>query len=106
MGQSRRDREWPVPRNTRFVYVLAENPLHSPVQGLVVAWNRRRYRWSAWVVRVDDSDAGGRLILDWVPLERLRPVRADPNKVVRDWRFTELTRPPAGERTNHGASSG
>lgn len=41
-----------------------------------------------------------------VPLERLRPVRADPNKVLLYWRFTELTRPPAGERTDYGASSG
>ena len=94
MGQPRRDREWPVPRNTRFVYVLGEDRLATPVQGLVLAWNRHRYRWRALVVHVDNHVHGGRVVQDWIPLERLRPVRADPNKVLRDWRFTELTRPP------------
>ena len=93
MGQSRRDREWPVPRNTRFVYVLGEDKLTAPVQGLVIAWNRYRYRWRALVVQVDPAH-DGRVVQDWVPVERLRPVRTDPNKILRDWRFTELTRPP------------
>ena len=80
MGQSRLDRTWPAQRNTRFVYVLGEDQLATPVQGLVVAWSRYRYKWRALVVRVDDSVPGGRMVQDWLPLERLRPVRVDPNK--------------------------
>ena len=53
------------PHATRALYVLAENSLHPPVQGLVVAWNRRRYKWSALVVRLDESVPGGRLVQDW-----------------------------------------
>lgn len=54
MGQSRLDRTWPAPRNTRFVYVLGEDRLTAPIQGLVVAWNRHRHKWRALVVRVDN----------------------------------------------------
>lgn len=54
MGQSRLDRTWPAQRNTRFVYVLGEDQLATPVQGLVVAWSRYRYKWRALVVRVDN----------------------------------------------------
>ena len=97
MGQRRVEREWPAPRNTRFVYVLGEDRLTPPVQGLVIAWNRHRYKWSALVCRVDDSVPGGRLVQDWLPAERLRPVRADPNKVLTNWRFTERLRPPAAQ---------
>ena len=93
MGQPRRDREWPAPRNTRFVYVVGEDRLVAPIQGLVVAWTRHRWCWRALVVRVDESVPGGRLVQDWLPVERLRPVRSDPNKVLSNWRFTELTRP-------------
>src|SRR5690242_18989560 len=99
MGQSRRDREWPAPRNTRFVLVLGETRLTEPVQGLVVAWSRHRYKWRALVVRVDESVAGGRLVQDWLPVERLRPVRVDPNKVINNWCFTELTRPAINGRS-------
>lgn len=96
MGQRRVEREWPSQRNTRFVYVLGEDRLTAPVQGLVIAWNRTRQRWSALVVRVDESVPGGRLVQDWLPAERLRPVRADVNKVLRYSGFSELLRPPAG----------
>lgn len=95
MGQRRREREWPSQRNTRFVYVLGEDRLTAPVQGLVIAWNRHRQQWSALVVRVDESVPGGRLVQDWLPAERLRPVRADVNKVLRYSGFSELLRPPA-----------
>ena len=104
MGQSRLDRTWPAPRNTRFVYVLGEDRLATPVQGLVVAWSRYRYKWRALVVRVDESVPGGRLVQDWLPLERLRPVRSDPNKVLSNWRFTELTRPPGDGQGRAGAA--
>ena len=98
MGQRRVEREWPSQRNTRFVYVLGEDRLTAPVQGLVIAWNRTRQRWSALVVRVDESVPGGRLVQDWLPAERLRPVRADVNKVLRYSGFSELLRPPASGR--------
>lgn len=48
------EREWPAPRNTRFVYVLGEDRLTAPVQGLVIAWSRHSYKWSALVCRVDN----------------------------------------------------
>lgn len=54
MGQRRVEREWPAPRNTRFVYVIGEDRLTPPVQGLVVAWTRHSHRWSALVCRVAD----------------------------------------------------
>lgn len=65
-----------------------------PVQGLVIAWRRHSYRWSALVVRVDESQPGGRMIQDWIALERLLPVRSDPNHVLRYAAFSELLRPP------------
>lgn len=81
MGRSKRDSTWAKPRLTRWVWVeLAKadkvHPLEDPVQGLVLAWRRHSYRWSALVVWVDD----GRIVQEWIPAERLRPVRADPNR--------------------------
>ena len=94
MGQRRVEREWPPPRNTRFVWVLGGDRMTPPVQGLVIAWTRHSYRWSALVVRVDDTAGGGRTVQDWLPLERLRPVRSDPNRVLNYSGFSELLRPP------------
>lgn len=34
------------------------------------------------------------MIQDWLPIERLRPVRTDPNHVLRYSGFSELLRPP------------
>lgn len=61
----------------------------------MIAWSRHSHKWSALVCRVDESVPGGRLVQDWLPAERLRPVRADPNKVLRYSGFGELLRPPA-----------
>lgn len=97
MGQSKADRTWPSPRNTRHVWVYADQKIYPPVQGLVVSWTRRRYRWSAFVVRVETTNSGDRVIQDWVPLERLRPVRSDPNKIWRDAWFGEFLRPPVSQ---------
>lgn len=55
MGQRRIDQEWPAPRNTRHVWVLGEDRATPPFQGLVIAWRRHSYRWSALVVHVDNS---------------------------------------------------
>lgn len=94
MGQRKINREWPAPRNTRHVWVIGEDRLTPPVQGLVIAWSRHSYKWSALVVRVDESENASRMIQDWLPMERLRPVRSDPNHVLRYSRFAELNRPP------------
>ena len=93
MGQRRIDREWPAPRNTRHVWVFGEDRLTPPTQGLVIAWRRHSYRWSALVVRIDESVAEGRVIQDWLPIDRLRPVRSDPNHALRYSGFSELLRP-------------
>lgn len=94
MGQRKTDREWPAPRNTRHVWVLGEDRLTPPAQGLVIAWRRHSYRWSALVVRVDESVPEGRTVQDWLPVDRLRPVRTDPNHVLRYSDFSERLRPP------------
>ena len=65
------------------MWVIGEERLTPPVQGLVIAWSRHSYRWSALVVRVDESGDGTTMIQGWLPMERLRPVRSDPNHVVR-----------------------
>lgn len=91
VGQRKIDREWRQPRNTRHVWVIGEDRLTPPVQGLVIAWRRASYRWSALVIR--DSGDGATTIQGWLPLERLRPVRSDPNHVLRYWGFSELNRP-------------
>ena len=106
MGQRRIDREWPAPRNTRHIWlVTGEDRVTPPVQGLVVAWRRRSYKWSALVVRVDESVPDGRLIQEWVPVERIRPVRSDPNHVLRYSGFSELLRPRGNSRgTENGGT--
>lgn len=80
MGQSRKDREWPRQRSTRFVWVAQPGPQVPPLQGLVLDWRRSSYRWTALVVTVHPDEEGRPLVQhEWVPAERLRPVRADPN---------------------------
>lgn len=97
MGQRKIDREWPPPRSTRHVWVIGADRLTPPVQGLVVAWSRHSYKWSALVVRVDEAGDGTMMIQSWLPMERLRPVRSDPNHVLRYWQFSELSRPPRSD---------
>ncbi len=51
------------------------------MQGLVLDWRRQSYRWTALVVTVETDDAGRPVVRhEWVDAERLRPVRADPNR--------------------------
>lgn len=49
---------------------------------LIVAWRRHGYRWSALVVYCVDVEGSedAAVVQRWVPAERLRPVRADPNE--------------------------
>ena len=80
MGQRRVDKEWPRPRHTRFVWVSQPGPQVPPVQGLVLDWRRHSYRWSALVVTVQEQDGRSVVVQEWVEAERLRPVKADPNR--------------------------
>jgi len=80
VGQNRRDKEWPTPRSTRFVWISQPGLQVPPVQGLVLDWRRHSYRWSALVVTVRTEDGGSVVVQEWVPAERLTPVRSDPNR--------------------------
>ena len=80
MGQNRRDRQWPRPRRTRFVWVSRPGPQVPPVQGYVLDWRRHGYRWWALVVTVSSEEAPPVVLQEWLPAERLRPVRSDPNQ--------------------------
>src|SRR5215212_253134 len=53
-------------------------------------------------VRIDESVAEGRMIQDWLLIERLRPVRSDLNDALRYSGFSELLRPRGnGKRSEH-----
>ena len=96
MGQRRVEREWERPRNTRHVWLRPNSTLEAPCQAFVLAWVRHSYRWQALVVRVDQSQPGNeRIVQEWVPLERLAPVRTDPNTVLRYSWLGEVGRPAA-----------
>ncbi len=93
MGQRQADREWPKPRNTRHVWVIGYGRHTPPVQGFVVAWSRHSYKWSALVVYIEPLGEAQQMVQRWLPLDRLRPVRSDPNQILRYWGFSELGRP-------------
>ena len=80
MGQRGKDRRYATPRTTRHVWVRPEQPGVAPVQGYVLEWRRHSYRWTALVL-VSGADREGRPTASqqWVPAERLTPVRSDPN---------------------------
>lgn len=75
------------------MWILGLSTLTPPVQGFVVAWNRRAYRWSALVVYVEPIGELEQLVQRWLSADRLRPVRSDPNRVLQYWRFGEAHRP-------------
>ncbi|RCK68299.1 hypothetical protein DT076_16765 [Desertihabitans brevis] len=94
MGQRQKDKEWPAPRNTRHVWILGSGPHGAPVQGLVIAWHRHAYRWQALCCWVEPTEDGGeQLVQRWLPVERLRPARTDPNQAIRYSWFSERLRP-------------
>jgi hypothetical protein len=80
VGQNRKDRGWPKPRHTRFVWVSQPGLQVPPVQGYVLDWGRHSYRWSALVVTVRVEEGRPVVVQEWVELERLKPVRSDPNR--------------------------
>jgi hypothetical protein len=70
----------PKPRHRRFVWVSQPGPQAPPVQHLVLHWRRQCYRWSALVVTVSADDGRPVVVQPWVGDERLRAVRAKPNR--------------------------
>jgi hypothetical protein len=79
-GQSWKDREWPKPRHTRFVWVSQPGLQVAPVQGLVLDWRRHSYRWSALVVTV-------------------REVTGTPPVVMQEWTLWSVCGPFRQTRT-------
>ncbi|GAA3579835.1 hypothetical protein GCM10022197_41830 [Microlunatus spumicola] len=81
VGQRRVDRVWPVPLTTRHVWARLDGTPHAaPVQGYVLEWRRHSYRWFASVVTVAlDEHGRPRAEVRWVDVDRLTPVRSDPN---------------------------
>jgi len=87
VGQSKKDRTWPLPRGrqgqpvTQHVWVNQPGtPPVPPVQGLVVDWRRHSYRWSALCVfTVADLEGRPVVVQQWLSAEDLTPVFSDPN---------------------------
>ena len=87
MGQSRKDREWPTPATTRHVWVAQEGVQVPPLQGFVLDWRRYSYHWWALVVVVQQPKEGGPVsVTQWLPVERLTPIKSNPND-GRAWRI-------------------
>ena len=63
VGQRWKDREWPKPRHTRFVWVAQPGLQVPPAQGLVLDWRRHSHRWSALVVTVQLDEHGRPVIV-------------------------------------------
>lgn len=62
------------------MWVSQPEPQAPPVQGFVLDWRRHSYRWAALVVTVQPGrDRAPVVVQEWVPAERLLPVRSDPN---------------------------
>lgn len=59
---------------------IGSGPHNAPVQGLVLEWRRHSYQWWASVLTVaTDEHNRPRQEVRWVEVERLTPVRSDPN---------------------------
>jgi hypothetical protein len=93
VGLARGDKEWPRQRGTRHVWVLDDNPLKPPHQGLVLAWARHSYRWRALTIFTCAEDDGSvSYTMRWFPVERLAPVPSDANNAFVFRGFRELGR--------------
>jgi hypothetical protein len=76
-----------MPKTTRHVWVSQPGPEVAPVQGYILEWRRHSYRWSALVLVAEmDSNSHQVTTLQWLPIERLTPVKSDPNN-GRAWRW-------------------
>lgn len=84
VGQSRAERTWRSPTQTRHVWIrLSDKHSHQPpAPGLVLAWKRHSYAWSALVTYVDELRDGAEpvVVQRWIPAADLRPAPSDPNK--------------------------
>ncbi len=88
----RTDREWPAPRNARHVWALGEDRL-KPADARADRLASALPSVIGARGRVEESVVKGRMIQDWLRIERLRPVRSDPNHVLRYSKFSELLQP-------------
>lgn len=79
MGQHRRDKSYAATSRIAHVWVRAEERFMPPAPGLVIDWRRHSYRWSALVILIDVQGDGRPVVQRWVPVERLIPIRSDPN---------------------------
>jgi hypothetical protein len=81
VGQRKRDKQYPQPTRTRWVWVAFERGRQQPPsQGLIIEWRRYRYSWWALCqVVVDEPGHQPMTVMSWIPVERLVPVIADPN---------------------------
>lgn len=71
---------WPKPTMTRHVWVSQEGGQVPPVQGYGARLAPHSYRWWALVVTAHiDQDGRPTALHQWLPLERLSPVRSEPN---------------------------
>jgi hypothetical protein len=73
---------WPPPRSWRHVWVRSDRGTSAPLPGLILDWRQTGARWSAWVIWLDDNFGVGsrkRVHQGWVPADRLRPAKSDPN---------------------------
>jgi hypothetical protein len=75
---------WKPYKHQRFVLIRRDVWSFKPWQGYVLDWRQVRRRWEAHVLYVDEGPSGSgsaTLRTDWVPLDRLTPVYADPNRI-------------------------
>ena len=72
---------WPPFKRVRFVLVRREPWTALPVQGLVLDWRKAGPRHQALVAYVDEALHPKRIITEWMPAEKLTPIRADPNVI-------------------------
>lgn len=70
------------PKQTRHVWINFGDDL-EPLQGLVIDWRRRAYKWHALVVFLDENYEPPPLMQQWIPAEALTPVPANRIDIPR-----------------------
>lgn len=62
----------PVEPRVRFVHVIiSPKQVVVDAPGLLLAWRRSTHGWEAHVAYLNGS---GGLVVDWLPVDRLRPI--------------------------------